>query len=70
MTNITSQEENYIVNEVINEVNNITANDTTLISSDVVVINSIVESSISILSNNVGQSNITNPFLETVSNLV
>lgn len=66
ISNLTSQEEVIVVNDVISEINNVTANDT-LVSSDIVVINNIVETSISILTENIGHSNITNPFLETVS---
>lgn len=67
-TNLTSQEENELINAVTKVVINATQqSNESLLTSDVVNINTILDSSINILTGNIQDTNISNPFLETVS---
>ena len=63
--NFTAQEQNDIVNNITQNIVNVTQ--TPLTTSDVITINNIVDKSIVILTSNIGDNSITNPFLETVS---
>ena len=63
--NFTAQEQNDVINNITQNIVNVTQ--TALTTSDVITINNIVDKSIVILTSNIGDKSITNPFLETVS---